>query len=155
MSGLSIVSRATDDVLGDVIALRYGWRTEEAGETGMSLEEFQRNSRAWIDDHRSSHLGYVARVGARAVGCAWLCVIDRVPGPGKFLRRGAILQSVYVEPTSRDVGVGSGLLRAMLEDALTMGLDYVMVHPSAASFEFYRRAGFTAAERSLELRLDA
>jgi hypothetical protein len=33
-----------------------------------------------------------------------------------------------------------------------MGLDYVMVHPSTQSFEFYRRAGFAAAQRALELR---
>jgi GNAT superfamily N-acetyltransferase len=149
------VARATDGDLGDLIALRYRWRTEDAAEVGVSLEEFERTSREWFDGHRGSHVGYVARSAERAIACAWLCVIDRVPGPGKFVRRGGMLQSVYVEPASRDAGVGSRLLDVILEDARAMGLDYVIVHPSARSFEFYRRAGFAAADRALELRFDA
>jgi N-acetylglutamate synthase-like GNAT family acetyltransferase len=57
-----------------------------------------------------------------------------------------------VEPASRNAGVGSDLVSVVLEDARAMGLDYVMVHPSTQSFDFYRRAGFAAAQRALELR---
>lgn len=152
MSAVPTVSRANDGDLADVIALRYRWRTEEGDEAGMSPEEFEENAREWFDAHQRSHVGYVARAERRAIGCAWLCVIDRIPGPGTFVRRGGILQSVYVEPASRNAGVGSDLVSVVLEDARAMGLDYVMVHPSTQSFEFYRRAGFAAAQRALELR---
>jgi len=155
VSGETSVQRASDQDFGDLIVLRYRWRTEEAGETGMSLDEFDRRCREWLVDHRATHRGYVARTGGHPIGCAWLCLIDRVPGPGKFERRGGILQSVYVEPSSRDTGVGTELVGVMLEDARLMGLDYVMVHPSKRSFAFYRRLGFTDADGALELRLDA
>lgn len=155
MPGVTFISRAGDDDLGDLIALRFRWRTEEAGETGMSREEFDRNCREWILEHRRSHFGYLARVDGRPIGCAWLCIIDRVPGPGRFERRGGILQSVYVAPAARNAGVGSELITVLLEDARAMGLDYLMVHPSSKSFDFYRRLGFATADRALELRLDA
>jgi GNAT superfamily N-acetyltransferase len=152
VSDETVVRRANDDDLDDLVALRYRWRTEEAGETGMSLEAFTRATREWSDERRRTHVGYVARVDHQAVGGAWLCVIDRVPGPGRFERRAGILQSVYVEPRSRDAGVGRSLIETVLEDARAMGLDYVIVHPSSRSFPFYRRLGFASAERALEYR---
>lgn len=155
MPGVSSVSRASDLELGDLIALRYRWRTEEAGEVGMSREEFERNCREWIIGHRRSHFGYLGRLDDRPIGCAWLCIVDRVPGPGRFERRGGMLQSVYVEPASRYGGMGSELVSVLLEDARVMGLDYVIVHPSTKSFDFYRRLGFASADRALELRFDA
>ena len=66
-----------------------------------------------------------------------------------------MLQSVYVEPASRNHGVGRVLVTQLLEDARTMGLDYLLVHPSAGSNSFYRRLGFTDADRALELRFDS
>jgi GNAT superfamily N-acetyltransferase len=149
-----IVSRARESDVDDLIELRYRWRTDGASDVAMSAEEYRRRCRVWLDEHHSSHIGYLARVDDLAVGCAWLCVIDRVPGPDKFERRGGILQSVYVEPVSRDVGVGSALISVITTDAHAMGLDYVLVHPSPKSFEFYRRLGFAAAGRALELRFD-
>ena len=148
------VQRASDNDLGDLIALRYRWRSEESGETGMDFEEFEPRCRQWLIEHRDTHLGYVARRASRPIGCAWLCVIDRVPGPGRFERRGGMLQSVYVEPLTRNAGVGSDLIRVLLEDARRMGLDYVMVHPSSKSFGFYCRLGFETADRALELRFE-
>jgi GNAT superfamily N-acetyltransferase len=147
--------RAAEDDVDDLIELRFRWRSEEAGDVAMSAQEFRRQCRAWLDDHRTSHVGYVARANDLPVGCAWLCIIDRIPGPDRFERRGGILQSVYVEPGSRDAGVGSDLVGVMIADARAMGLDYVLVHPSQRSFAFYRRLGFAEAGRALELRFDS
>jgi hypothetical protein len=40
----------------------------------------------------------------------------------------------------------------LLDHAGSLGLDYVAVHPSDASFAFYRRLGFSATDSVLELR---
>jgi ribosomal protein S18 acetylase RimI-like enzyme len=146
------VLRADDSDLAALIALRYRWQVEERGESGRTLEEFEREFLDWFDDHRSTHQGYVASIDAEPVGCAWLYIIDRVPGPGKFVRRAGMLQSVYVQPEFRSDGIGSQLIRCLIDDATSMELDYLMVHPSQRSFEFYRRLGFGAADRVLELR---
>jgi GNAT superfamily N-acetyltransferase len=102
--------------------------------------------------HRDTHLGYLAMEEEVAVGCAWLCVIDRIPGPGTFIRRSGALQSVYVRPARRNAGVGSELVGFVVSEARAMELDYLGVHPSERSFDFYRRLGFDAADRALELR---
>jgi hypothetical protein len=44
------------------------------------------------------------------------------------------------------------LIESLISDARTMQLDYLMTHPSTTSFDFYRRLGFDAADRALELR---
>ena len=144
--------RADAKDVGDLASLRYTWRVEERGERGLESSEFESQLREWMSRHRETHLGYLATRDDVPVGCAWLCIIDRVPGPGTFIRRAGALQSVYVRPAQRNVGIGSELVRFVLGEAGSMKLDYLGVHPSERSFAFYRRLGFTAAGRALELR---
>jgi GNAT superfamily N-acetyltransferase len=132
--------------------LRYVWRVEERGERGLGAAQFETQLGEWLHRHRDTHLGYLAMEEEVAVGCAWLCVIDRIPGPGTFIRRSGALQSVYVTPTRRNAGVGSSLVRFVVSEARAMTLDYLGVHPSERSFTFYRRLGFDGADRALELR---
>lgn len=145
--------RPTNDRdIGDLAELRYTWRVDERGERGLDASEYQSQLREWMHRHRETHFSYLALHDDVAVGCAWLCVIDRIPGPGTFIRRSGALQSVYVRPAKRNAGVGSELVRFVVEEARAMNLDYLGVHPSERSFTFYRRLGFDAADRALELR---
>jgi GNAT superfamily N-acetyltransferase len=144
--------RATDHDVGELANLRYTWRAEERGERGLEATEFESLLREWMRRHHETHLGYLATHDDIAVGCAWLCVIDRIPGPGTFIRRSGALQSVYVRPAQRNAGVGSELVRFVVSEARAMKLDYLSVHPSERSFAFYRRVGFDVADRALELR---
>ena len=146
------VFRADESNLSDLAALRFQWRTEELGERGLSLEVFDARFREWCAAHRESHMGFLATIGEVGVGCAWLVIGDRVPGPAKFVRRGGMIQSVYVSPAHRNRRVGSDLVGVLTGEARATGLDYLMVHPSERSFPFYRRLGFEAAEKALELR---
>jgi GNAT superfamily N-acetyltransferase len=146
------ISRADDGDLPTLVALRYQWRVEEGGEAGPALEAFESEFLAWYSDHRHAHLGYLASVDGVAVGCAWLFVVDRIPGPGRFVRRSGMLQSVYVKPELRSAGIGAQLVHFLIDEAKTMELDYLMVHPSSASFTFYRRLGFVESGKVLELR---
>ncbi len=143
---------ADESDFAHLAALRYRWRAEEEGERGAGEAEFEARFRLWYEAHRATHLGYLAMSEETAIGCAWLFIVDRIPGPKKFIRRAGILQSVYVEPPRRNSGVGAGLLRRLINDAKERELDYLMVHPSPASFSFYRRLGFAESGRVLELR---
>jgi GNAT superfamily N-acetyltransferase len=145
-------ARASDDDLSELVALRYRWRVDEAGEQGDGIDQFMSKFRAWYETHRSTHAGYLAVLDGDAIGCAWLYTIDRVPGPERFIRRAGMLQSVYVVPPLRNQGVGDGLIRHIIVDSKKRELDYLMVHPSSASFSFYRRLGFAESNRVLELR---
>lgn len=146
--------RTDESNLTDLAALRYQWRTTELGERGLSPEEFDENLREWYESHRETHLGYLATLDDCPVGCAWLAIVDRIPSPGRSIRRAGVIQSVYVQPVWRDRGVGSDLVGTLSSEARSMGLDYLIVHPSERSFPFYRRLGFASAEKALELRFE-
>jgi GNAT superfamily N-acetyltransferase len=146
------IYRAEDADLSDLATLRYRWRTSESGEEGLSLEDYDEQHRDWLVRHRSSHTPYLVAHKGHPVGCGWLVVIDRVPGPGRFIRQGGMIQSVYIVPEFRNQGLGARLMKVIIEDARVAGLDYLMVHPSSKAFDFYRRLGFNAAEKLLELR---
>ena len=151
MSSQTVV-RADDNDLSALALLRYRWRVDEEGESGRTLGEFESEFREWYAEHRRSHMAYLSIVDDVAVGCAWLFVVDRVPGPGRFVRRAGMLQSVYVRPDLRSTGIGTKLVRFIIDEAHSLDLDYLMVHPSAASFDFYRRLGFSESGKVLELR---
>jgi GNAT superfamily N-acetyltransferase len=106
-----------------------------------------------MEDHRSSHVPFLALRNGMPIGMAWLTLVDRVPGPGHFARRSAYIQSAYVVPLERSNGVGTGLVQLVLDHARQLDLGYVAVHPSDRSFSLYRRVGFTGTDRVLELRL--
>ncbi len=143
--------RAGDHDLKDLAALRYEWRVKERGEPGLDEATFERRMVEWMTDHRATHRGYLAARDGVSVGCAWLCVTDRVPAPAEFVRRAGIVQSVYVRASFRNVGVGSDLIRFVIEEARQMGLSYLGLHPSERSVPFYERLGFAPYERALEL----
>ena len=149
----TVIRRAASDDVADLSTLRYSWRVDELGEQGLDSEEFESQMRGWIARHRDTHLGYLATQDDIAVGCGWLCVTDRIPSPSTFVRRAGVLQSVYVRPAQRNVGVGSVLVRLIIKEARAMELDYLSVHPSEASVTFYQRLGFSDPDRTLELRL--
>lgn len=100
-----------------------------------------------------SHTAFIADDNGMTVGMAWLATVVRIPGPEKWLRLAGNLQSVYVLPSHRELGLGGSLVDAVVSEALQCGLDYVSVHPSAMSFGLYERAGFAQSTGVLEFDL--
>jgi GNAT superfamily N-acetyltransferase len=133
--------------------LRYQWRAGEGGERGLDEPSFERTLRSWMEDHRASHVPFLALRNGGAIGMAWLALVDRVPGPEHFTRRTAYVQSVFVISPERSNGIGTSLMEFVLVHARELVLDYVVVHPSERSFPLYRRLGFTDTDGVLELRL--
>jgi GNAT superfamily N-acetyltransferase len=148
-----VVRLAGDGDAATLARLRWRWRADEEGETGLEQAVFIEAFIRWLTEHRESHIAWVAEVDGEAVGMAWLAVIDRVPRPGNFLRLAGNLQSVYVTPAERGKGVGLALVQAAAHEARRRAFDYVSVHPSRESFSLYRRAGFRGTDRVLELDL--
>jgi GNAT superfamily N-acetyltransferase len=147
------VHRATPADADALARLRWRWRTEEGGETAVDVAQFVEAFSAWWLARVETHHAFVAEVAEGPIGMAWLAVIDRVPGPGRWLRRSGNVQSVYVQPESRDTGVGTELVSEVVAHARALGLDYLSVHPSSRSFDLYRRAGFAGSGKVLELDL--
>ncbi|MGC2484852.1 MAG: GNAT family N-acetyltransferase [Acidimicrobiales bacterium] len=148
----SVCRRCNDDDFAELASLRYEWRAGDLGERGLDATVFEREMIEWMTQRRSTHQGYLAARDGATVGCAWLCVVDRVPAPAEFVRRAGIIQSVYVRSSFRNVGIGTDLVRFIIDEARDMQLSYLGLHPSERSVPFYRRLGFAAYEGALELR---
>jgi ribosomal protein S18 acetylase RimI-like enzyme len=133
--------------------LRWRWRVDEGTETG-DLATFHGAFATWMRQHETSHVPFLAQTGPSPVGMAWVALVERVPGPSRWLRRAAYIQSVYVVPEGRSRGIGAQLLQAAIGHARSEQLDYLAVHPSERSFSLYRRLGFAETPRVLELELE-
>lgn len=147
------VHRASAADASALARLRWQWRTGEGGEQPTMLARFVEDFSAWWSARFDTHHAFIAEVDGGPVGMAWLAVIDRIPGPERWFRRSGNVQSVYVQPESRDAGVGAQLVAAVVAHARTLGLEYLSLHPSTRSFDLYRRAGFVESGRVLELDL--
>ena len=153
MTAESRIRRAVDDDLSTLVSLRFQWNGEDRSQGDVEFDQFSTKFAEWHSGHRQSHVAYLVEWGDRAVGVGWLAVVDRVPGPERFIRRAGTLQGVFVQEAYRGRGLGGDVVERMINDAREMGLDYLMVHPSTASFSLYQRWGFQFSEKVLELRL--
>ncbi len=96
--------------------------------------------------------GWVAQVGARAVGVVW-CLHLPAEDPGfGFIAEGVPELSVCVLSGYRGLGVGSGLIHAALDEAARRGLARVSlsVEGDNPSVRLYRRCGFVPDESAVE-----
>ncbi len=140
-----------DDV--ELARLRWTWRTTERGEQGLSQADFEAAFVRWCAEHRRSHFAVIAERDGLAVGMAWLAIFDRVPGPARVVRRAGNLQSVFVLDGHRNQGIGKLLVEALIDEAKSRDLDWLIVHPSRRSYPFYERFGFVETNRLLQLQL--
>lgn len=147
------VRRAGPDDVEALTDLRWKWRVEERGESGMDRAEFSAHFRSWVESHDQSHPAWVGRLDGPVVGMAWLAVLERIPSPGSPRRRSGSLQSVYVRPEARSLGLGARLVAAVIDEAVRRELEYIVVHPTERAISLYRRAGFSERPGALELDL--
>ena len=134
--------------------LRWRWRVDERAESGLERAPFVAAFARWTSDHAGSHLAWLAEDDGYPIGMAWLAIVERIPGPGEWLRLSGNLQSVYVVPERRGGGAGRLLIDAAVRAAKARNLEYLTVHPSERSFPLYRRVGFTDYPGVLELRFN-
>lgn len=138
-----IVRRATADDAPALAGLRWLWHTtEEQDGTDADRAAYLAGFSAWLIDHGSTHLPFLAEVEGRPAGMAWLMLAARVPSPARRDRRTGDVQSVFVVPDLRNRGVGAALLKAILAEAHERRLERVTVHSGTRAVPFYRRAGF-------------
>jgi L-amino acid N-acyltransferase YncA len=108
--------------------------------TGMATFETEVPSwEEWDADHLAG-LRLVAEHGGDVVGWAALAPVSRRP-----CYAGVAEESVYVAEEARGQGVGSGLLRSLVEraeEAEVWTIQTSIFPENVASFELHRRCGF-------------
>ena len=151
------VRLATPGDLRVLSELQWRWRVEEwAGAPSVDRGAFDEAMRSWGSERLlRSHAVFLAMDGTDAVGMAWLTPVERVPTPMRLVRRLGLVESVFVRPEVRGVGVGSLLIDRLVGEARRLGFDHLLVHPSDRSVPFYRRHGFAGEGYFLQMQLRA
>jgi GNAT superfamily N-acetyltransferase len=86
-------------------------------------------------------------------GCLWLKRIERVPRPNRDSVVMGYVTNVYVEPTTRNRGIGAELLQAARGLAEHERMAGLFVWPSVDAISLYRRAGYVPSDELHELEL--
>lgn len=144
---IRVVGAADIGHLADLI-----WRFAGQEEPTSAERAFAEDLFSWWEAHHDSHVPFLAvQPSGNAVGMAWLALTARVPRPGGTSRLCGDIQSVYVVPEHRSAGVGTALMRTVLQHAEALGLEHVTVHSNQRAASLYERAGFSTS-RELLLR---
>jgi GNAT superfamily N-acetyltransferase len=146
---------------GDVPALalnRWRLRVADDGEPeGVSPTDFHAHCERFLREASRSESWalFVAEADGRLVANAFVQIVPKVPQPGRFDDAIGYLTNVYSDPDWRGRGVGTGLLRHVLDWARERDLELVFVWPSERSQGLYARLGFGPGQvRELVLRAE-
>ena len=126
----------------DLAALRWQWHSERHDPVDIGYDDLEQGFVRWWEENRTRFRVVVASDDAEVVGMGFLALVNRVPDPGDLDRHHGDIQSMYVAPEHRGVGVGTRLLRALLGLAGEAGCSRVEVHSGRRATSFYERAKF-------------
>ena len=104
--------------------------------------------RCWIAESGEAGDG----VAPKIIGCVWVELVEKIPNPNGEREAHAYVSSFFVEPERRGGGLGSRLLRSVMEWCDSRGVDSMFLWPSERSRPLYERNGFNVAVGMLEWR---
>ncbi|MGX9899554.1 N-acetyltransferase family protein [Arthrobacter sp. SA17] len=145
-----IVRSAQPEDVARLAALKEAWALLPRPVPESELREFAEDLAAWIRSQGQSLECHVAEIDGELVGMAWLVLFERVPDIHDRTRLTGDIQSVYVLPKHRQQGIGSALVRSLIDAADERGVPRVTVSANAAAAEMYSAAGFVTAPYLLE-----
>lgn len=117
------------------------------------LGEFAGALGAWMTRNRTKSFCIIADVEGVFVAMATLVVFERVPNPRARIRRTGDLQSVFVQPAYRGMGLGRRLVHAALTTAQSLGVSKVTADSTEDAIPFYRGLNFSRPDGLLQLVL--
>ena len=91
--------------------------------------------RCWVAEHEGTIAGHL-----------WLQTIDKIPNPVAGHENHAYITNVFVTENLRGNGIGQRLMDAALAFCREMGVDSVILWPTAGSRTLYARNGFAVAD---------
>lgn len=146
------VREATADDIRALAVLR--WSSERPGDADLDRAAFERGFAAWWSQHAGHFRAVVAMDDGQAVGMGFLALVTRVPKPGELDRVHGDIQSMYVAEPHRGCGVGSDIVRSLLDLARDAGCGRVEVHSGRRAVTFYEKVGFEHFRQLMNHPLD-
>jgi GNAT superfamily N-acetyltransferase len=136
-----VVRMADASDLGTLAMLRSQW-------TGTRQDpNFERRFADWVKAEGARRTSWIATVDESPAGMASLFEYRRMPRPGQPESRWGYVSNMFVREEFRDRGIGSLLLRAIIDTGDERGYARLVLSPSPRSVPLYRRAGFVIPDQ--------
>ncbi len=103
-----------------------------------------RFARAWSAQARSRPV-WIAEAGDEHAGFLQACVLEALPWPGRAGGASLVVETFFVRPGHRGIGVGEQLLRAAVDHARAQGFTEVSMTTGPHTVPMVERVGFTEA----------
>ncbi len=137
--------------------LRYALRSS----TGTATEpqsDFIARCAAWMEGHLKEGKQWqcwVAERNQKLIGAVWLQLVEKIPNPRAETEQHAYLTNFYIDESARGQGLGSRLLRNVIEWCESRDVHAVILWPTERSRSLYQRHGFAVREDIMELILNS
>jgi GNAT superfamily N-acetyltransferase len=147
---------ATEDDLNQLAQMRWLARAE-GGEDHANLspkdfkEGFIQSLREWM--RGASHTSWIALIDGAIVAHISIYKVKLLPRPIRLIDHFGVITENYTLPQFRNRGIGSNLLRHIINWARKQDYELLIVYPSQEARSFYARAGFQERCDVMELRL--
>lgn len=136
--------------------MRWTWRTGEDGTRAVvSRESYLDECAAFMRRGlaEGSWAFWVAEVEGQIVSHIFVRLVRKVPKPDLLHDEIGYVTNVYTRPAYRGQGIGSALLKHVVQWARDRALDALFVWPSEQAVPFYERAGFSVDNEILECQI--
>lgn len=127
------------------------WRAEVLKAVfGMTADADMLKANAkYYDFHQAdgSHVALEAQLSGedgavQSVGCGGVCFHEELPSPANPNGRCAYIVNIYVREAFRHCGVGSDILKALMDLAKFRGCGRIMLETSPEARRYYENLGF-------------
>jgi GNAT superfamily N-acetyltransferase len=139
------IRRATATDVSALAVLNHAWHEDGREDPRELTDDYRRQFTDWYVDQCDSRLVWLAVLDGTAVGFVDVEVRTSPPRPRRPSIAWGYIESAYVRPEHRNLGIGRELLNAVLADADERALGAVFLHPTQDAVSLYERAGFAQA----------
>jgi GNAT superfamily N-acetyltransferase len=136
--------------------LRYALRAS-TGRATEPREEFLERCALWMREHLADEQRWrcwVAEENDQLIGAVWLQLVEKIPNPRAECEQHAYLTNFYINESARGRGLGSQLLRIIIDWCQSREVHAVILWPTERSRSLYQRHGFAVREDIMELILN-
>ncbi len=147
---------ATEDDVTALAKMRWDFRLEENPATPKydqatfvdACSEFLRQG---LQNQQWTY--WVAEQDGLLVAHIFIQRIAKVPKPNRLADAFGYVTNVYTCPAFRNQGIGSQLMKQVIQWSLVQDLENLVVWPSERSVPYYQRAGFVGNTEAMELSI--
>lgn len=151
------VRQATPDDFPALARLRWTFGEEGGwGDPNADYAAFEARFTRFLSEGmaRGRWVFWIAEQADQVVASLFVQIIEGVPYPGKPVRNYGWIHNVYTLPEFRNQGIGSALMRRVIDWAKSQHFESLNLWHSPESVTYYERLGFVHTPDEFMMMLD-